>query len=54
MIRASKIQKGTSKVSQISKPCQAIEKFKRNNFPFGKDFKFPLEFELKIQEVIHI
>jgi hypothetical protein len=24
--------------------------FKRDNFPFGKKFKFPIEFELKIQE----
>jgi hypothetical protein len=27
------------------------DKFKRNNFPFGKKFKFPTEFELQIQEL---
>jgi hypothetical protein len=26
------------------------DKFKRRNFNFGKEFKFPTEFELKIQE----
>jgi hypothetical protein len=41
-------------VSQISKVWQEVDKFKRNNFPFGKDFKSPTEFELKIQEIIHI
>jgi hypothetical protein len=40
-----KYETGTSKVSQISKPCQAVDKFKRNNFPFGKDFKFLAAFE---------
>jgi hypothetical protein len=49
-----KYKKGTSKVLQISKHWQAVDKFKRNNFPFGKDFKSPTEFELKIQEVICI
>jgi hypothetical protein len=41
-------------VSKISTLCQAVDKFKRNSFPFGKDFKSPTKFELKIQEVIHI
>jgi hypothetical protein len=41
-------------VSKISTLCQAVDKFKRNNFPFGKDNKSPAEFELKIQEIIHI
>jgi hypothetical protein len=26
------------------------DKFKRNKFPLGKEFKFPTKFELKIQE----
>jgi hypothetical protein len=39
---------------QISKLFQAVDKFKRNNFPFGKDFKSSTKFELKIQEVMRI
>jgi hypothetical protein len=27
-----------------------VEYFTRNNSPFGKEFKFPTKFELKIQE----
>jgi hypothetical protein len=34
---------------KISKPGQVVDKLKRNNFPFGKKFKFPTPFELKIQ-----
>jgi hypothetical protein len=40
-----KYKKGTFKVSQISKLCQALDKFKRNKFPFGKDFKSPTGFD---------
>jgi hypothetical protein len=40
-----KYKKGTSKVSQIYKLCQVVDKFKRNNFHFEKDFKSPTEFE---------
>jgi hypothetical protein len=28
----------------------AVHNFRRNNFPFGKKFKFHLDFELNIQE----
>jgi hypothetical protein len=31
-----------------------IEYFKRNNFPFGTELKFPLEFELQIHEANQI
>jgi hypothetical protein len=27
-----------------------VDKFKRNNFPFGKKFKFPTEFDLKFRK----
>jgi hypothetical protein len=41
-------QKGTSRAPKISNLYMVADKFKRNNFPFGKKFKFPTEFELKI------
>jgi hypothetical protein len=37
-------------LSKFSKHCQDVDKFKRNNFAFGKKFKFPTKFVLKIQE----
>jgi hypothetical protein len=33
----------------FSKLCMLEDKFKRDNFYFRKKFKFPMEFELKIQ-----
>jgi hypothetical protein len=30
------------------------DKFKRSNFPFGKEFEFQMDFELKIQEANEI
>jgi hypothetical protein len=27
-----------------------VDKLKRNNFPFGEEFKFQMDFETKIQE----
>jgi hypothetical protein len=35
---------------KFSKLYHGVETFKRNNFPFGKKFKFPTDIELKIQE----
>jgi hypothetical protein len=37
-------------VPQIPKVCKVEDNFRRNNFPFGKKFKFLTELELKIQE----
>jgi hypothetical protein len=34
--------------------CQAVDKIKKNNFPFGKKLKFQMYFELKIQEANQI
>jgi hypothetical protein len=34
---------------KIGKLCMVVDKWKRNNFPFGNEFKFPAEFEIKIQ-----
>jgi hypothetical protein len=31
-----------------------VDKFKRNNFTFGKEFKFPTKFQLKIQELNYV
>jgi hypothetical protein len=44
-------KKGTLKVLKISKLCRVEDKYKGNNFPFEKMFKFLTYFELKIQEV---
>jgi hypothetical protein len=38
----------TSSPPKFSKLYQIVYKFKMNNFPFGKEFKFPTQFELKI------
>jgi hypothetical protein len=54
LIPTCKIQKGYSIAANISNLRQAVDKFKRNNFPFGKNFKFSTEFKLKIQEAIPI
>jgi hypothetical protein len=45
-----KYEKDTFIVTRFSKLCQGVDKFKRNNFPFGKNFKFQMDFGLKIQE----
>jgi hypothetical protein len=37
-------------VPQIPKVFKVEDNFRRNNFPFGKKFKFLTELELKIQE----
>jgi hypothetical protein len=54
LIQLAKYEKGTSIAPNISKHCLAVEKFKRNNFSFGKDFIFPRQFKLKIREAIAI
>jgi hypothetical protein len=33
-----------------SKLRRLDDNFKSNNFPFGKEFKFQMDFEIKIQE----
>jgi hypothetical protein len=38
----------TSYNPKISKLCMLEDKFKRDNFPFGKEFNVQTEFELKI------
>jgi hypothetical protein len=43
-------EKGTSIAPKISTLYMVEDKFKRRNFHFGKEFKFPTEFELQIQE----
>jgi hypothetical protein len=35
---------------QIAKLCMVVDKWKRNNFPFGTNFKIKTDFELQIQE----
>jgi hypothetical protein len=50
MIKFQKYKNSTSKVPKPCKLCQGVDKFRRNNHSFGKDFKFPTEFELKIEE----
>jgi hypothetical protein len=35
----------------LSKNCKVPDKFKSNNFRFGKKFRSPTEFEIQIQEV---
>ncbi len=37
-----------AKVLKNSKLCEVVDKFKRNNFTFGKRFKFQMDFELQI------
>jgi hypothetical protein len=34
----------------FSKPGMVVDQFKWDNFPFGKEIKFQMDFELKIQE----
>jgi hypothetical protein len=47
---SSKIQIVTFLKSKIFKFDMVVEYLKRNNFPFGKKFKFPIQFELKFQD----
>jgi hypothetical protein len=47
-------EKGTSRAPKISKLYMVEDKFNGRNFHFGKEFKFPTEVELKIQEGKHI
>jgi hypothetical protein len=47
MIKLPKYEKGTSRASTISKLGKVGDKFKNNNFPFRKDFKFQTDNELK-------
>jgi hypothetical protein len=35
------MKRGTSMVPKISKFCKVEDKFKRNNFPFGKVVRIP-------------
>jgi hypothetical protein len=44
------MQNTTFEWLKISKLCMVVEYITRNNSPFGKMFKFPTEFVLKIQE----
>jgi hypothetical protein len=41
MINHQKYKKGNSIVPKIYKLCQTVDTFIRNNFTFGKDYKFP-------------
>jgi hypothetical protein len=41
----------TSYSPNFSRLYQVVDNFKRDNFTFGKMFKFPTEFELKIWEL---
>jgi hypothetical protein len=54
MIRASKIQKGNLQGFKIFQTLPGSRQIQKEQLSFGWDFKFPAEFELKIQEVIHI
>jgi hypothetical protein len=47
LINHEKYIKCTFRVLKNSKLCEVVDKFKRNNFTFGKDFKFLTKFELK-------
>jgi hypothetical protein len=49
-IKLAKYESCTSCSAKFSQLYQGVVIFKRNNFPFGKKFKFPTDFELKIQE----
>jgi hypothetical protein len=40
----------TSRSLNFSKLYQVVDNFNRDNFPFGKKFRFPIAHELKIQE----
>jgi hypothetical protein len=48
-IKLAKYESCTPYSQKISQLYQGVETFKRNNFPFGKKFKFLTDFELKIQ-----
>jgi hypothetical protein len=48
--KLGKYKSCTSYYQKNSKHCMLEDKFKRNNFPAGKELKFPIESELKIQE----
>jgi hypothetical protein len=39
--------------SKIFQTWHGRRSIQKNKFPFGKKFKFPTEFELKIQEANH-
>jgi hypothetical protein len=54
LIQTKNHEKGTSLVPKLSYFCNMEDKFKGNNFPFWHKFKFPTEFELKIQEAKQI
>jgi hypothetical protein len=49
-IKLAKYESCTPYSPKLSQIYQGVETFKRNNFPSGKKFKFPTNFELKIQE----
>jgi hypothetical protein len=49
-IRLEKYECYTPCSPKFSQLYQGVETFKRNNFPFGKKFRFPTDFELKIHE----
>jgi hypothetical protein len=46
--KVAQYETGTSTTPKICNLGIVLDKFKRNNFTFGKKFKFPTEFELKI------
>jgi hypothetical protein len=48
--KIAQYETSTYQTPKNSKLGKVKDKFKRNNFPFGKKFKFPTEFELKIQK----
>jgi hypothetical protein len=48
LIKLTKFETNTSTTPNIFKLGMVVNKFKRNIFPFGKKFKFLVEFELKI------
>jgi hypothetical protein len=50
LIKLTKFETSTSATPNIFKLGIVVDKLKRNIFPFGKMFKFSIEFELKIQE----
>jgi hypothetical protein len=49
-IKLAKYESCTPFPPKFAQLYQGVETFKRNNFPFGKKFKFPTDIELKIQK----
>jgi hypothetical protein len=49
-IKLPKYESCTPCSPKFSQLYQGVETFKRNNFPFGKKFKFLTDIELKIQQ----